>query len=80
VKFEITGAKIIGVGNGDPSCHEADKGSERSLFNGLAQVILQTKYQGMMSLVAKSDGLQSAILTLPSEAVKLRPKLPWSNK
>jgi hypothetical protein len=36
---------IIGVGNGDPSSHEADKGedsvAERHLFNGHAQVIVQ---------------------------------------
>lgn len=25
VSFEVTGGKIIGVGNGDPSCHEPDK-------------------------------------------------------
>jgi beta-galactosidase len=25
VQFEITGGRIIGVGNGDPSCHEADR-------------------------------------------------------
>jgi beta-galactosidase len=31
VKFEISGGKIIGVGNGDPSCHESDKRDERSL-------------------------------------------------
>ena len=34
--------KLIGVGNGDPNCLESDKGSERSLFNGLAQLIVQS--------------------------------------
>ena len=30
VTFSITGpAKLIGVGNGDPTCHERDKGSCR---------------------------------------------------
>jgi beta-galactosidase len=28
VNFEITGGRIIGVGNGDPGCHEPDKFSE----------------------------------------------------
>jgi beta-galactosidase len=28
VNFEITGGRIIGVGNGDPGCHEADKFTE----------------------------------------------------
>jgi beta-galactosidase len=42
IKFRVTGAgKLIGVGNGDPNCQESDKGSERSLFNGLAQLIVQ---------------------------------------
>ena len=44
VEFEISGpGAIIGVGNGDPTCHEPDKGNKRSLFNGLAQVILQSQ-------------------------------------
>ena len=47
IRFSISGpGKIIGVGNGDPSCHEPDKCSEgawqRSLFNGLCQVIVQS--------------------------------------
>jgi len=31
------------VGNGDPSCHEPDKASERSAFNGLCMAIVQSK-------------------------------------
>lgn len=50
VSFIVTGdMKIIGVGNGDPSSHEADKylsGTwKRSLFNGKCQVILQAGKQ-----------------------------------
>ena len=47
VRFSLTGpGKIIGVGNGDPSCHEADKpaspdSAERSAFNGLGMVLVQ---------------------------------------
>src|SRR6202012_4135687 len=42
VFFAISGpGRIIGVGNGNPSSHESDKASERTLFNGLAQVIVQ---------------------------------------
>jgi len=46
IKFSIKGdAKIIGVGNGDPSSHEPDKCVEsawqRALFNGKCQVIVQ---------------------------------------
>ncbi|MCC6460440.1 MAG: glycosyl hydrolase 53 family protein [Saprospiraceae bacterium] len=46
VQFFIEGdARIIGVGNGDPSCHEPDKcpdgAWQRSLFNGKCQLIIQ---------------------------------------
>jgi beta-galactosidase len=45
--FSVIGrAKIIGVGNGDPSSHEPDKcadgGWQRHLYNGRCQVILQS--------------------------------------
>ena len=45
--FSVSGlAKIIGVGNGDPSSHEPDQypdtGWQRKLFNGKCQVILQS--------------------------------------
>jgi beta-galactosidase len=36
VTFRVTGTgKLIGVGNGDPSSHESDKGDTRRAFNGL---------------------------------------------
>ncbi len=46
--FKVSGAgQLIGVGNGDPNCQESDKEPKRSLFNGLAQVIVQaTKRAG----------------------------------
>ena len=44
VTFAVNGpGRVIGVGNGDPSCHEPDKASERSAFNGLCMAIVQTK-------------------------------------
>jgi beta-galactosidase len=30
------------VGNGNPNCQESDKGAKRSLFHGLARIILQS--------------------------------------
>lgn len=46
IRFSVKGdAKIIGVGNGDPSSHEPDKITDsiwqRKLFNGKCQVIVQ---------------------------------------
>ena len=61
VKFEVRGGRIIGVGNGDPSCLESDKDGERSLFNGYAQVIVQAdRTPGTLRLTARADGLASA--------------------
>lgn len=63
VYFSLQGdAKIIGVGNGDPSSHEADqceKGLwQRSAFNGKCQVILQAgKTNGALKLEITSNGL-----------------------
>ena len=61
-------AKIIGVGNGDPSSHEPDKFQvgawKRSAFNGKCQVIIQSGgNEEVIKLEAKSAGLQSATAT-----------------
>ena len=76
--FQISGpAKILGVSNGDPSCHEPDKASARSLFRGLAQVIIQTTATpGEIVLTATSPGLQSAELRIAAIAATIRPALP----
>ena len=74
VNFELGGTgKIIGVGNGDPSCHEPDTylngGWSRSVFNGLAQIIVQsTKDAGEIKLVATSVGLQPAKSVIKTQA------------
>ena len=63
IRFSVEGdAKIIGVGNGDPSSHEMDKCPEghwqRSLFNGKCQVILQSGVsKNTIRLTAVSDEL-----------------------
>ena len=68
VTFEVTGpGEIIGLGNGDPNSHEAEKGNQRKLFNGLAQVIVQSHFDGTGSLVlkARSAGLKPAEISIP---------------
>ncbi len=66
IHFSVTGdAKIIGVGNGDPSSHEQDKyfdtAAQRYLFNGHCQVILQGgKTESIIKVEAKADGLYPA--------------------
>jgi beta-galactosidase len=75
IQFELNGAgKIIGVGNGDPSSHEADKASERRVFNGFAQVIVQASWwEGTIELTATSPKLTSAGLKIKTKAAKLPP-------
>lgn len=63
IKFSISGdARIIGVGNGDPSSHEPDKcmdgAWQRRLFNGKCQVIiLSGKTPDKVHLEASANGL-----------------------
>jgi len=70
VKFYLSGdAKILGVGNGDPSSHEPDKCADgawqRSAFSGKCQVIIQSgKTAGAVKLEAKANGIQMASVTL----------------
>ena len=68
VEFEIAGGRIIGLGNGDANSHEPEKGNRRSLYNGLAQVIVQTetKGSGLLSLTARAAGLESSQLRIPT--------------
>jgi beta-galactosidase len=61
VSFKVSGGRIIGVGNGDPSSHEADKASRRKAFNGLCMVIVQSSTDaGPIRLTATSPGIEPA--------------------
>ena len=87
IAFKVTGqGKLIGVGNGDPNCQESDKEPKRSLFNGLAQVILQsTKRAGEIHIEATKDGwdgpeLTPAKLVITTKQVEPRPAVPVIRK
>ena len=60
--FSVTGpGQLLGLGNGDPSCHELDKGKQRSAFNGLCLAIIQSsRARGAIAIQADSPGLKSA--------------------
>jgi beta-galactosidase len=80
ISFRLTGeGALIGVGNGDPNCQESDKEPKRSLFNGLAQVIVQAgKNPGTITVEAYTgDGpppkLPATRLTLTTKKVETRP-------
>ena len=80
VTFKLVGpGRLIGVGNGDPSCHEDDKPSspteaKRSLFNGLCMALVQSvKLPGDIHVLASSGQLQPASIIIRSEATTTRP-------
>ena len=76
--FVLNGpGKILGVGNGDPSSHEADTfpstptKAQRSIFNGHARVIVQTTNEEgdiMLQVTPSSPGLRSKSILIPVQA------------
>jgi beta-galactosidase len=79
IDLKVTGeGALIGVGNGDPNCQESDKEPKRSLFNGLAQVIVQsTKTPGAIEIEASTKSREAQITTskvvIKTSQVELRP-------
>jgi beta-galactosidase len=77
--FKVTGGdRLIGVGNGAPNCLESDKQPNRSLFNGLAQVIVQSaKRSGTIRIEALADDgtLKPAVVSVSSKSASLRPSV-----
>jgi beta-galactosidase len=57
INFRISGAgSLLGVGNGDPNSQESDKEPRRSLFNGLAQLIVRgTQAPGAIQIEAYTE-------------------------
>jgi beta-galactosidase len=83
IGFNVTGVgTLIGVGNGDPNCQESDREPRRSLFNGLAQVILQSSRRpGEIHIEAVKEGwegpeLTPAKLVITTKQVQPRPSVP----
>jgi beta-galactosidase len=80
ISFRVTGeGRFLGVGNGDPNGQESDKEPERSLFNGLAQVIVQsTRTPGTIMVEAYCKPYPRPVLptvqvTITTKKVDLRP-------
>jgi beta-galactosidase len=79
ISFKVSGeGELIGVGNGDPNCQESDKDPKRSLFNGLAQVIVQaSKIPGTITVEAYTGDwpppkLPAVHVTITTKKVDLR--------
>jgi beta-galactosidase len=82
ISFKVTGTgALIGVGNGDPNCQESDKEPKRGLFNGLAQVIVQsTRTPGTIVVEAYTEEwsgpkLPSTTLSITTKLTALRPSM-----
>jgi beta-galactosidase len=82
ISFRVTGeGRFLGVGNGDPNGQESDKEPERSLFNGLAQVIVQsTRTPGTITVEAYCKPYPRPVLptvqvTITTKKADLRPSV-----
>ena len=73
VTFKVSGeGHLLGVGNGDPNCHESDKGNQRCVFNGLCLAIVQSSgASGRITIQADSPGLKSATAEIEARGTRL---------
>jgi beta-galactosidase len=57
IQFRVLGdGVLLGVGNGDPNCQESDVEPKRSLFNGLAQLLVRsTQKAGLITIEAYAE-------------------------
>jgi beta-galactosidase len=64
IHFTVSGAgRFRAVGNGDPNCQESDQRPMRSLFNGLAQLIVQAgRDPGEIIVDAHADASKGGML------------------
>jgi beta-galactosidase len=77
VTFAVTGpARLIGVGNGDPTSHDSDIGLSRHAFSGLCMGIAQaSKTAGDIRIEVTSPGLAPASTSVAAKRVALRPQV-----
>ncbi|MBE6607266.1 MAG: glycoside hydrolase family 2 protein [Ruminococcaceae bacterium] len=80
IKFKAIGdCEIIGVGNGNPNSHEAEKASERYLFAGRCQAIMQVKDRAeKASVVISCEGCADETITFDIVNAKQDIYLPES--
>ena len=78
VTFHVSGpARLIGVGNGDPSSHEPDKGDSRRAFNGRCMAIVQATLQpGEIRVEGMAPGLAAGVAVIRGQSASARPAVP----
>lgn len=77
IELIVDNGRLIGVGNGNPASPASGKESQVTLFNGLAQAIIQTapNSQGKLTVWATSAGVAPAKLELQVRPVSV-PTVP----
>ena len=75
IEFRVTGpGHLLGVGNGDPSSHESDRGPRRRAFNGLCTAIVQSaRAVGTLRVEATAPGLAPGVVDVACRAAPPRP-------
>lgn len=69
--FTVTGpGKLIGLGNGNPSDHEDDKGNVRRVFGGRVRAVVQAgKTPGAVTVTATSPGVAAGSVSFQTHGV-----------
>lgn len=68
ITFKVKGGRVLGVGNGNPNSHEADKADFRKLFAGLCQAVVEPdEGVGEMIVTASSESGVVSEITIPVE-------------
>jgi len=78
VHFSVKGPiDLIGLGNGDPNCHEPEQGTSHSLFNGLGQAIIRSipEGKGEALLLASSPGLKEVTCRVQIQQKSVPPSI-----
>src|SRR5678815_5023557 len=75
ITFEISGTgRLLGVGNGDPSSHESDRGPKRRAFNGLCAAIVQSaRDSGTLRVRATAGALAAGSFEVTCAPATARP-------
>ena len=74
-------AELLGVGNGDPNGHFANRGPAVPLFNGLAQAVVRaTSTAGRVTVRATSPGLADGVLVFDTQPTEPRPSVPVARR
>ncbi len=64
VTFTAQNGTVLGVGNGDPACHESQVGNTQTTFNGLGLVIVRRENTEPLTVSVQSPDFPVACYTL----------------